>query len=130
MPGSGHAIAPRSRLPLVLAVDDEPEMLRSIGRTLRGLPIRLRFAETAEAALDAIEREPPDAIVSDHRLPGMSGLDLLEIVRRRWPGIRAILHTGDAAAQAHASLRSVHVVAKGSPPGVLRATVARVAGCG
>jgi CheY-like chemotaxis protein len=68
--------------PEVLIVDDF-----ALGRTLAERQLRragyaVTAASSGEEALELARRRPPDAIVSDIRMPGMSGLDLLEAIRR------------------------------------------------
>jgi len=109
---------------LVLAIDDEPAILSSLRRMLRGLPIRLQCVATAEEALEAIDAEVPTAIVSDHQLPGMPGLELLQQVRARWPGIRTLLFTGDPEVHWRAGQLPFPVLEKGAPPEAVRAAVA------
>ncbi len=108
---------------LVLAVDDEPLMRTYLRQVLGDLPLRLLCVDSAERAIEAIEAHSPAAVVSDHQLPGMSGIELLEEVRSRWPRIPVLLHTGDPAAQARASRLRLLAVEKGAPPEVLRAMV-------
>lgn len=109
---------------LVLAIDDEPAILASLRRILRGLPIRLQCVATAEEALEAIHAEVPTAIVSDHQLPGMPGLELLQQVRARWPWIRTLLFTGDPEVHWRAGQLPFPVLEKGSSPEAVRAAVA------
>ena len=78
----------------VLAVDDEPGMRSGLKRALRDFSFRMPDvnddvsfvvddAETAEDAFDKIEASPPDIMLLDYKLPGMSGLDLLEKISGR-----------------------------------------------
>lgn len=113
----------------ILAVDDEPYMRTVIRLLLRGLPAELRLAACAEEALDAIRDRPPTLLVSDYQLPGMSGLELLEVVRERWPGVAVILHTGDPCAVIGVAQRmGIPVVEKGGAPESLRAAVVAALG--
>ena len=63
----------------VLLVEDEPDVAAMFSDLLRELGVQPRLASTAEAALQEIERERPDAIILDLRLPGMSGRDFLRL---------------------------------------------------
>lgn len=81
----------------VLLVDDEPNNLL----VLRGfLDDEERWvideAATGEEALAIAEKTPLDVVVSDHRMPGMSGVDLLEKLRRLRPDVAGIVLTGYA----------------------------------
>jgi CheY-like chemotaxis protein len=120
---SGDRRDQERRTALVLAIDDEAEVLALLELTLQGLPIRLRCVGTAEEALEAIELEPPAAIVSDHRLPGMLGLELLHQVRALLPGIASLLFTADAEVRDRAHQLPFPVLEKGSSPEAVRAAV-------
>ena len=80
----------------VLCVDDEPNILSALRRTLRPCGWRVLCAEGASDALALLEREPVDMVVSDMRMPGMDGAQLLEAVAQRWPQAVRILLTGHA----------------------------------
>ena len=82
------------RRPVVLIVDDEPRILSALHRTLRREGYELLIAETVERALEVVEQTAIDCVLSDHRMPGMSGLDLLERVAARWPDAGRLLITG------------------------------------
>ncbi len=78
----------------VLAVDDERSVLRGLERML-GDSFELFTAEGADAALERFRQEPPFAVVlSDMRMPGKSGAELLAAVRQRWPDTTRMLLTG------------------------------------
>ncbi len=113
---------------LVLAIDDEPAMLAALRRTLRDLPIRLVCLGSAEEALEVIRMQAPAVIVSDHRLPGITGLELLVTVRSSWPQVRSLLHTSDATARERARRLELPAVEKGAAPRALRAMVSTLLG--
>ena len=86
-------------------VDDEPdaELLfrQNFRRELRKQKYEFLFAQSGEAALQLLDdNEQPEVLVmlSDINMPGMSGLELLAEVKRRWPKLRVIMITayGDA----------------------------------
>lgn len=66
----------------VLVVDDEPDILMMVRHALRLAGYRVVEAETGEAAVEILERERPDAILLDLRLPGMDGWGVLGVARR------------------------------------------------
>lgn len=69
----------------ILLVDDEPKVLSSLRRTL-GERFQLTCAASGAEALELVERDGPfAAVVSDMRMPGMSGLELLREMRWRAP---------------------------------------------
>lgn len=78
----------------VLFVDDETRILSALQRGLRREGYRILVAPSPERALEVLEAESVDVLVTDQKMPGMSGLQLLEQVASRWPGIRRVLITG------------------------------------
>ncbi|WP_432737451.1 putative bifunctional diguanylate cyclase/phosphodiesterase [Maridesulfovibrio sp. FT414] len=84
----------------VLFVDDEKRVLSTIRRLLLGEPFKILTAESATEALEILATTPVDIIVSDERMPGMRGSDLLTEVRRLYPDICRIMLTGHASLDA------------------------------
>ena len=80
----------------LLLVDDEASILSSLRRLLRPAGYTIHTAESGQAGLDILEREPVDLVVSDMRMPEMDGAQFLEQVRNRWPATMRILLTGYA----------------------------------
>jgi response regulator RpfG family c-di-GMP phosphodiesterase len=80
----------------VLFVDDEVNILRSIRRSLRGLPLEIDLAESADKALEILRRKPIDVVVSDMRMPTTSGAELLGLVAREFPNTFRIILSGYA----------------------------------
>ena len=89
-----------ARVTTILCVDDEPEVLEGLRRTLRREPYRLLTATSAAEALHTIAAEHVDVIVSDIDMPGTNGLELVSRVRREHPEIVRLLLTGDASLEA------------------------------
>lgn len=83
-----------SRTPVVLLVDDEVNILSALRRTLRREGYEILTARSAAEALAVLQQRPVDLIVSDQKMPGMSGLDLLREVASRFSGVRRVLLTG------------------------------------
>jgi DNA-binding NtrC family response regulator len=78
----------------ILVVDDELDMLALLRRSLApDLDCHVDTASSAETALEMIENESYDLILVDIRMPGMSGLKLLEIMTRKRPDITAVMMT-------------------------------------
>ncbi len=75
----------------VLFVDDEPNILSALWRTFRKDGLEIHLAHNAEDALRKLEKSPVNLVVSDYRMPGMNGLELLEIVRKHWPETKGLI---------------------------------------
>ncbi len=80
----------------LLLVDDEAGILSSLRRLLRPAGYTIHTAESGRAGLEILERERVDLVISDMRMPEMSGAQFLEQVRNRWPATTRILLTGYA----------------------------------
>ncbi len=79
----------------LLYVDDEPDLLHLVRTALRDNPeIEVLTAESAQEALNLLEREPIDVVLSDYSMPRANGLALLSEVRRRFGDVPFILFTG------------------------------------
>lgn len=82
----------------ILFVDDEPMVLQGLQRVLR--PMRneweTAFANSGPEALEKLSREPFDVIVSDMRMPGMDGGQLLTGVKKRYPHMVRIILSGQS----------------------------------
>ncbi len=80
----------------ILFVDDEPDVLSALRRSLRKLRHEwdMAFAESGVAALHLFEETPFDVIVTDMRMPGMDGAELLKEVARKYPGTIRIILSG------------------------------------
>jgi putative nucleotidyltransferase with HDIG domain len=78
----------------VLVVDDQAPILRFITAALAGHGCVTTTAGTAEQALELIARQPFDLVISDIKMPGLSGLDLLRAVKTRQPETPVVLITG------------------------------------
>ena len=79
----------------VLIVDDEQDLTWSLVRRLSKDAKRMEFlcTESGKQALDLMHRLPIDLLVTDLRMPGMSGQDLIHRVRSEHPGVKIILMT-------------------------------------
>jgi CheY-like chemotaxis protein len=78
----------------LLVVDDEPSIRMLMSHIFTQLGHRVRTAEDGFSALLEIRQGVPDVILSDLNMPGMSGFELLSIVRRRFPSIQVIAMSG------------------------------------
>jgi len=80
--------------PTLLVVDDEARILSALRRSLRREGWRILTASTPDEALRMLDEEPIDAVLSDHKMPRMSGLEVLEVAARRRPNAVRILISG------------------------------------
>ncbi|ADQ06393.1 putative signal transduction protein [Caldicellulosiruptor hydrothermalis 108] len=80
----------------ILFVDDEKNILRALYRVFCEEDYNLFFAESAKEALDVLESNDMDIIITDFRMPGMSGYDLLKVVKEKYPHVIRIILSGYA----------------------------------
>jgi signal transduction histidine kinase len=86
----------RSNSSRVLVVDDEPAIRSLFGEALRQ-EFQVAIASTGEEALALIGDQPPDVLLTDKNLPGMSGLELLRTAKQASPQMACILITGHSS---------------------------------
>lgn len=79
--------------PVVVCVDDEPAILSAIRRSLRAEPYELLTTESPESALEWLRSRDVSVVITDQRMPGMAGTELLEEVLKRSPSTARILLT-------------------------------------
>ena len=77
----------------VLVVDDEERVRKLLTRLLQEEGHRVRAASSGREALEALEGEAYDLVLTDLTMPGMSGMDLLSEIREKWPEMSVILIT-------------------------------------
>lgn len=78
----------------ILFVDDDLNFLHSIKRTLRGASYNTVFANSAEKAFEFLGTMSVAVLVTDQRMPGIKGLELLSILREKYPSVIRIMLTG------------------------------------
>lgn len=78
----------------ILFVDDEVNILKALKRLTRHEPWTVLCASRGAEALELLERTPAQVVVSDQRMPEMSGVDLLQSVRDRYPDVVRMMLTG------------------------------------
>ena len=113
----------------VLFVDDEKRVLDGLRRSLR--PLRtswdMSFLTSGVEVLDTMASEPVDVLVSDMRMPGMDGVELLTTVRAQHPGVVRIVLSGQTDREATMKLAGIahQFLAKPCDPEELQGVVAR-----
>src|SRR5437763_5919123 len=78
----------------VLVVEDEGRLRDMLQRAVRDMGFEITTVGSAEAGMRVLEDRTIDILIVDLNLPGMGGLEMLEIVHRRWPDMQAIVLTG------------------------------------
>jgi len=95
-----QTVAVQARAPAdetVLLVDDEEQIRAITGDMLTELGFKVHAAESAAAALAALEQGLlPDVVMTDHLMPGMTGVELALAVRARWPAVKLLVVSGFA----------------------------------
>jgi CheY-like chemotaxis protein len=85
--------APTRRATSVLVVEDDPDQRLMLGEVLSELGCQVELAPDAAVALALLEAEPFDVVISDERMPGLSGSELAAEVAERHPATRVVLLT-------------------------------------
>jgi CheY-like chemotaxis protein len=96
---------PAPETPDVLVVDDMSRVRRAVTRLLSRLG-RIRSAGCASEALDRLDEEAADVVLTDYDMPGDDGIALLTQVRARHPRTRRVLMSGSIPEQLEAHLAS------------------------
>ncbi|MBN2496520.1 MAG: response regulator [Deltaproteobacteria bacterium] len=84
---------PESDLPVVLVVDDEEAILLAVRRQLRRSGVEILQAVSPAEAIAVLNEREVAVLISDYMMPGMNGIELLAMVRRRWPRTVGIMMT-------------------------------------
>jgi CheY-like chemotaxis protein len=104
----------------LLIVDDEPAIRTLISNVLTGIGYHVRSAEDGATALAEIRDQMPDIILSDLNMPGMSGFELISVVRRSYPSIQVIAMSGTfSGEEVHSGVAADAFYQKGCGPGSL-----------
>ena len=85
--------------PARIVIVDDDRLNREIARDALQGQHRVETCANAVAALEALTREPADLVISDLTMPGLSGIELLERVRREHPGAAFVLVTANASVE-------------------------------
>jgi two-component system response regulator PilR (NtrC family) len=90
---------PERRRPRILVVDDERSMRELLAIVLRREGYEVQLAENGRTAIALLERDPVDLLISDIKMPDMSGVDLLRAAKRIDPHVLAIMITAFASTE-------------------------------
>jgi two-component system, probable response regulator PhcQ len=80
----------------ILLVDDEQHVTRALERALRKEGYDIKAVNDPQAALALLKTEKFDLVISDHLMPGMTGLEFTKLVRDRYPDMMRLMLTGQA----------------------------------
>ena len=81
----------------ILIVDDEPRLADVLATAMDSFGFSAQTASNGQEALEVMKRETIDLVLSDLRMPGMDGRQLLHEVRRGWPDVPVVLITAFAS---------------------------------
>jgi two-component system nitrogen regulation response regulator NtrX len=85
--------------PRILVIDDEAGIRDSMRRTLEYQGYQFVGAATGQEGLALIERDPPDLVFLDIKMPGMDGLEVLERIKAANPAVPVVMVSGHGTAQ-------------------------------
>jgi PAS domain S-box-containing protein len=78
----------------ILLIDDEPDILRVLGISLKADGYEVIPAPNGAEGLEAFAREKPPIVITDIKMPGMDGIEVLEKIKEMDPGTEVIIITG------------------------------------
>ena len=78
----------------ILAVDDDRLVLTTMVMLLEIMGHEPIEASSGEQALKILQGTEVDLVITDYAMPGMSGAELVEAIRRQWPGLPVIVASG------------------------------------
>lgn len=83
----------------ILIIDDETKVIKAIIRALSDEPIEILTATSGAEALDLIRENEIKVVISDEMMPGMSGSEVLAVIKKRYPETMRIMLTGYPTAE-------------------------------
>ena len=83
----------------ILVVDDEPVIRVGLSRTLEGSAFVVDTANNGHAAIEMLQQKEYDLIITDLKMPGMSGFEVLGAVKSMQPDVPVIMITGFATVE-------------------------------
>ncbi len=84
-----------SELPVILVVDDEPQILKALRRLLASIDCEVRTVSSGAEAIEVLDEDDVAVLISDQRMPGLSGVALLNYAMKNHPDTVRIMLTGN-----------------------------------
>lgn len=84
----------------ILLVDDEPNVIAAVKRGFIDEPVEVFTAGGANEAMEVLKSHPIKVVISDEKMPGISGSDFLAMVKQDYPNVIRIMLTGHASIDA------------------------------
>ena len=97
VPKEDASFLPEKQSPMVLVVDDERVIANTLSMILSRSGFSTMTAYDGESALELVRTVPPDLLISDVVMPGMTGVDLAIAVTKAVPECKVLLFSGQAA---------------------------------
>ncbi|HVE42656.1 MAG TPA: response regulator [Planctomycetota bacterium] len=97
---------------VVVCIDDEPEILSSLRRLLRNEPYEVLTTEKPDEAVTWVLEKKARVLIADQRMPSMTGLQLLEIVRACSPETARVMLTGQSDLTGVMKVRSLEAISR------------------
>ncbi len=84
----------------ILIVDDEPNVIASLKRVFTDEPYEIYSAAGALEGIEILNNNPVKVVVSDEKMPDVTGSEFLAMVREQFPNVIRIMLTGNASIEA------------------------------
>jgi DNA-binding response OmpR family regulator len=110
----------------ILLVDDEEEFVRALSERLSLRDLASQTALNGEDAMKFVGSKAPHIMVLDLKMPGTSGMEVLRLVKKRYPEIQVIILTGHGNDLDEAEARSIGIFDYLRKPVDIEALVARI----
>lgn len=85
--------------PLVILVDDDSSIRWVLSKALQNAGFKVMAADNGQSALNILEKHQASILITDVQMPGMSGLELMETAKNRYPNLPVIIITANANTQ-------------------------------
>jgi CheY-like chemotaxis protein len=89
----------------IVVIDDDPEIRAAMSRILAGYDYEVFTAEDGSKGLELVAKENPSIVLTDIKMPGMDGIEVLRRVKERSPDAEVIVVTGGCVTSSENTLR-------------------------